>query len=271
LRPWGRTLPILSLGIAAATAYLGWTSIVAERSMPDSVSALLGLIIMTALAVGATSTDRMETRYTFFLYPPLIILAVCAILTMVRRQRRLRNAPILLTAAVPLLCFAGTEDFQPRHILAVDSGKINFRVGMSPVRVAHYYPRNEMRGAAEFLAAHVQPGDVVITGIANLDEYYHQFDYFYLDATDARYETYVCPDGATDRWTNHPVLYAVEALKPIVNSGHRVYASLYQDAAERLRDYAPTAGWSVTRIWTSPYGRSDVLLIVAQPSAIRAP
>jgi hypothetical protein len=128
-----------------------------------------------------------------------------------------------------------------------------------------------MNGAAEFLAAHVQPGDVVITGVANLDEYYRHIDYFYLDAADARYETYVCPDGVTDRWTNHPVLYTVEALKPFVNSGHRVYASLYQDAEVRLRDYAPTAGWSVTRIWTSPYAHSAVLLIVAQPSAIPAP
>jgi hypothetical protein len=67
------------------------------------------------------------------------------------------------------------------------------------------------------------------------------------------------------------VLYTVEALKPFVNSGHRVYASLYQDAEVRLRDYAPTAGWSVTRIWTSPYAHSAVLLIVAQPSAIPAP
>jgi hypothetical protein len=276
LRPWGRVLPILSLGIFAAIAYLYWTSIVAGRGVSaivaahgasDPVAVLLSLIIVMALAVGFAATDRIETRYTFFLYPPLIVLAVSAILMTVRRLRLLRNAPILLTAAVPLLCFAGTEDFQPRHILEVDTGKINFRVGMSAVRVAHYYPRNEMRAAADYLAAHVMPGDVVITGVANLDEYYRHIDYFFLDETDNRYETYVCQDGRTDRWTNHPVLYTAEALKPIVNSGHRVYASLYQADEQRLTNYAQSVGWSVTRTWVGVYGRSDLLLIAAQPDA----
>jgi hypothetical protein len=124
-----------------------------------------------------------------------------------------------------------------------------------------------MRAAADYLAAHVQPGDVVITGVANLDEYYRHIDYFFLDEADNRYETYVCQNGRTDRWTNHPVLYTAEALKPIVDSGHRVYASLYQADEQRLTSYAQSVGWTVARIWVGVYGRSDVLLIAAQPDA----
>ncbi|MGA2399064.1 MAG: glycosyltransferase family 39 protein [Steroidobacteraceae bacterium] len=270
LRPWGRTLPVLSLEIFFAVGYLCWTSIVAERGESGSVAALLSVVLVMGLAVGATPTDRVETRYTFFLYPCLIVLAVHALLALVHRQKRLRSAPILLTAVAPLLCFAGTEDFQPRHIQEIDSGEINFRVGMSAVRVAHYYPRNEMGAAAQYLAAHVRPGDVVITGIPNLDEYYPQIDYFFLDANDNRYETYVCQDGSTDRWTNHRVLYTADALKPIVSSGHRVYASLYGAAEERLRILAPTLGWSVTQVWRGSYGRGDVILIVAQADAAGA-
>ena len=269
LRPWGRTLPILSLGTGAAIAYLCWNSIIAERRVSDAVPALLSLIIVMALAVGAIPTDRIETRYTFFLYPPLIVLAVCAILMIVRRQKVLRNAPILFTAAVPLLCFSATEDFQPMHILEVNSGEINYRVGMSAIRVAHYSPRNEMRGAAQWLAAQVQPGDVVITGIPNLDEYYRHIDYFFLDAGDDRYETYVCRDGVTERWTNHPVLYTMDALKPVVAQGRRVFATLYAIDEKHLESYAPTVGWTVTRVWTGDYTRADVLLIMQQSRAAR--
>jgi hypothetical protein len=260
------------LGICAAFAYLCWISIVAEprpsvpgTSIPgksDAVAVSLSLVIVMALAVGATPTDRIETRYTFFLYPLLLVLAVGAILTIARRQKRLRNAPILLTAAVPLLCFAATEDFQPQHILKVDSADINFRVGMSAVRAAHYYPRNNMRGTAQWLTAQVRPGDVVITGMPSLDQYYDRIDYFFLNENDSRYEAYVCRDGVTERWTNRPVLYTVEALKPIVASGRRVFISVYRADEERLLNYGPSAGWSVTPAWKAGHGYPEVLLIM---------
>ncbi len=266
LRPWGRTLPFLSLGIGAALGYLCWESIAAEPRVEGPVPALLSLIIVMALAVGLTPTDRLETRYTFFLYPLLIALAVCAVFVIVRRQRSLRSTPILIVAGAPLLCFAASEDFQPRHILKVDSAEINFRVGMSATRADHYYPRNDMRGVAQWLATEVRPGDVVITGIPNLDEYFPHIDYFFLDEKDTRYETYVCANGATERWTNHPVLYRLSALNPIVASGHRVFATLYRVDEERVKRYAATAGWSVTRAWTGAYAKSDVLLIATGPA-----
>jgi len=269
-RPWGRTLPILSVEIFAALLYLCWRAVSTARVAPEPVSVLLSLIIVMALAVGATDADRFETRYTFFLYPPLIILGVCAILEVVQRQRFRRSIPPALAACVPLLCFGATEDFQPRHILEVDSARVNFRIGMSAARVAHYYPHVDMRGAAQWLEARVRPGDVVITGIPTLDQYDHRIDYFYLDEGDNRYETYVCPDNRTERWSNLPVLYTAEALNPIVASGRRVFAVLYPTTEESVAAYASKAGWSVMRVWSAEYGHADVVLIVMNPASAAA-
>jgi hypothetical protein len=261
VRPWGHTLPFLSLGIAAAIGYLCRESIVGESRPGNPVPALVSLIIVMVLAVGLTPTERLETRYTFFLYPLLITLAVCAVLRAVRRQPALSRLPAPMIASVPLLLFAASEDFQPRHILHVDSGETNFRIGMSAARADHYYPRNDMRGVAQWLAAETRPGDVVITGIPNLDQYSRRIDYFFLDEKDTRYESYVCPDGVTERWTNHPVLYTLIALNPVVAGGHRVFAILYRADEERLEAYATDAGWSIERVWTGLYAKSDVLLI----------
>jgi hypothetical protein len=266
LRPWTRTLPVLSVGLFAAFAYLCWNSIRCGRHAPDAVSVLLSLVIVLLLAVGATPTGRMETRYTFFLYPALILLTVCAILTILRQLGKLR-VPAVLVAGAPLLCFAATEDFQPRHVLDVDSERINFRVDMPRHWAEHFYPRNDIRGVAQFLAANVRPGDVVITGIPSLDEYYGNIDYFFLDESDPRYEAYVCRDGRTERWTNRPVLYTAAALKPIVASGRRVFATLYVADEQRLGEHAASSGWSVERVWMANSRTADVILIVAQPEA----
>ncbi len=263
MRPWGRTMPILSLAIGLAIAFWSYRVIFAPSPQLGPIAVLLSLVLVMTLAVGMTATDRIETRYTFFLYPLLIVLSVAAILSMLRRLNAARPIPLLVAAALPLACFGATEDFQPRHVAQIDSAKINFRLDVSPAVAAHYYPRSDMRSVGEWLAANTRPGDVVITGIPNLDQYYSRFDYFYLDRDDARYDTYVCRDGHTDRWTNHPLLYTDDALAPIVASGRRVYASLYPYAEKSLQADARARGWSVTRVWTSDRDGSDVLLIAA--------
>jgi hypothetical protein len=271
IRPWGRTVPILSLGLAAAIAFWCWKTITTRSPVPDSIAALLSLITLMALAVGATATERIETRYTFFLYPLFIVLSVAALSKLVQSVNAFRQAPIVFAAAVPLLAFSATEDFQPRHIAHVDAADINFRVGMSAVRAAHYYPRNDIRSVGQWLATHVRPGEVVITGIPSLEQYYGGFDYFFLGEEDLRYEAYVCQDGRTERWTNHPVLYGERALKPIVASGRRVYASLYPDDEDRLWAVAQSEGWSVRRVRTAGYGQTDVLLIAANARVMNEP
>jgi hypothetical protein len=270
IRPWGHTVPILSLGLAAALAFWCWKTITTRRPAPDSIAALLSLITLLALAVGATATERIETRYTFFLYPLFIVLSVAALLKLVQSVNAFRHAPIVFAAAVPLLAFSATEDFQPRHIAHVDSADINFRVGMSAVLAAHYYPRGDIRSVGQWLAAHVRPDEVVITGIPSLEQYYGGFDYFFLDEEDQRYEAYVCQDGKTERWTDHPVLFGERALNPIVASGRRVYAILYTDAEERLWVVAQSEGWSVRRVRTAGYGPTDVLLIAANARVMNA-
>jgi hypothetical protein len=131
---------------------------------------------------------------------------------------------------------------------------------MSAARTDHYYPRNDMRGVGAWLQAHVRPGDIVISGIPNLDQYYSKFDYFYLDAPDEdRYDAYLCPDARTDRWPNHPILYEADSLRPLIHSSHRVYALLYPDVETRLKHDAQLLGWTLTRTYLSADSRTEVV------------
>jgi hypothetical protein len=263
LLPWARAVPILSLELALAIAFAFWRVIAAASKKQDPSAVLLGLLLVMVMVVGATPTPRVETRYSFFLYPLVIVLAATAVAAVAQSQRLIRHRYAPLLALAPLAFFVATEDFNPRHLIKIDTAEANFRVGMPAALAEHYYPRNDMRGVARWLAANVQPGDIVIAGIPSLDEYYGDFNYFYMDADDARYEDTICPDGRTDRWTSHPILRGVDSLKPLLAAGHPVYATVYTDTEQQLRKEAALAGWRITRAWTAADGRTDVLRIVA--------
>jgi hypothetical protein len=260
-RPWGRAVPVTAVCIALCGGFLFFRALRAPDSMSRSIRPLVSLALLMVLAVGAIPTNRIETRYTFFLYPLLIVLAVSAVMMAVEWFAPRRRTPALLVAAAPLLCFAFTEDLQLRQVAHVDSVETNFRLGMPPGRADHYFPRNDMRGIAQWLAANIRPGDVVVTGIPSLDQYYPRFNYFYLDEEDNRYDAYVCPDGRTDRWTNHPVVFASNELKPALMRGHPVYAAVYSDVETRLRRDAGLQGWPVTRVYTALDGKTDIVRI----------
>lgn len=260
LLPWGRAVPLLSLELVLAISFTCWRAIAVPSKRDEPSAVLAALLIVMVMAIGATSTPRIETRYSFFLYPLAIVLAVTTIAGLTQREKMLRYSPFLVM--LPLLFFAATEDFQPRHILSIDSAETNFRVGLRAALAEHYYPRNDIRGVARWLAANVQPGDIVISGIPSLDQYYPAFGYFYMEADDERYDDYICPDGRTDRWTGHTLLHGFAELKPLVAPGRSVYATVYADTEQQLRTEAALAGWRVTRAWTAVDGRTDVLRIV---------
>ncbi len=92
IRPWGHTVPVLSLALALALGYL-YSRTVLTRETGTPVAVLLSLVIVITLMVGAKPAERIETRYTFFLYPLLIVLAVSALLMLLERLRVLRRMP----------------------------------------------------------------------------------------------------------------------------------------------------------------------------------
>ena len=260
VRPWGRVLPLLGTGLVVAVLALIIRTIV-RRDSQTVTSVLLIVLIILLLAVGAIPTDRVESRYTLFLYPLAIALSIAALATWSEAWLGDPRKALLATGIASLGLFALSEDFQPRHLAHIDSTAVVFRIGMPPSVGDHYYQRIDTRGAAHWLTANVHDGDLVINSIPNVDQYYHQTDFFFLDAGDPRYETYVCRDGTEDRWTGRPLLYTMDALGAKRAPGHRQFLIIYADQTPAILSEAKTHGWPARRAWTSVDGGIDVLVL----------
>lgn len=259
LHPWGATQPMVSALLGLGLIALTWHCLRAQYARPD-VTALLVLVLLMALAVGASGPPRHETRYTFFLFPLLIVLALTALAMATRfLPGRMRHSAAA-TAVAALLLFAGSEDFRPSHILAIDSAESNFRERLSGWQKNHLYPRYDFRQVADWLDANVETGDVVVSGVPAIPHYYAGVDYSFLDEEDDRYFAFACRLGTVDRWSNLPLLNPTDALADVIAGGQRVVVVMFPGRAERLVEVGRQRGWPLRVEY--PTRQQDIAVIV---------
>jgi hypothetical protein len=260
LRPWGRTLPVLTIGVSLLGAAL--TVLVIFRRLNHSavIRALMTLLLVSMLAVGAREPGRIETRYTFFLYPLVMALGLSGIMVLVELRLAASQAALAIGAALGLLFFGLSEDFQPEHIAHIASWQVNFRVGMTPLQATHFYPRADYRLAGMWLAQNARPGDDVIIGIPSIDEYYRA-NFFFLQSDDERYEDYACRGGTLERWTNLPLLYGSDALAARVATGRRIFLVMYGELEQTMLAEGRRRHWRERFAWISPDGGVPITII----------
>ncbi len=268
LRPWARAIPVLTIGVSLLGAALAVLVVSRRTNHSAVIRALMTLLVVSILAVGAREPGRIETRYTFFLYPLVMALGLTGLMALVELRIGASQAALAIGAALGLLFFGLSEDFQPEHIAHITSWKVNFRVGMSPLRAAHYYTRSDYRLAAIWLAQNTRSGDEVIIGIPSIDQYFRA-NFFFLQSDDERYDDYACGGGTVERWTNLPLLYGSDALAARVATGRRIVLAMYPELAQTMLAEGRRRHWREKFTWLSP--DDGIAITIINPSSTASP
>jgi hypothetical protein len=222
--------------------------------------AVLVVVICLLLAACASHPPRHETRYVFFLYPAVIVVAISVLAALAREIARRRRIPAdALTALLCLGAFALSEDFQPRHLLQIDRAATIFKPGLPPAQQSHLVVRDDTRALAQWLHRHAAAdGTVVISAFQSLDYYDPQVDFFYVDRSDFNFASYACRSGTLDRWSNRPLLQSVPAVETVITANPRTYLVTYSSRIEPLRSrlarYDPRVELSVGHLAVMTFG-----------------
>jgi hypothetical protein len=261
--PWGRTDPILATALLVLLTGACVRTITRPAAIAPAERVLLALMVCLLLAAAASHPPRHETRYVFFLYPLAVIIA----LTMIKYATRALGVPVTYAPFfAALLCvggFALTEDFQPRHLLNINSAAVNFRLGLSEWQVAHYHPRSDVRGAAQWLDRNAHRGDVIISSFPGLDFYYPPERFFFMERSDPRYEAWACRAGTVERWGNRPLISSMQELIAHVPADHTAWLLIEPYRAADLAKRLALAG-SLVRMqtkWTASRGDVEILAL----------
>ncbi|HUO67320.1 MAG TPA: hypothetical protein VMV37_07280, partial [Gammaproteobacteria bacterium] len=234
--PWARAVPVLAavmlIGLVADIVHVTRSRasgpLTAER-------ALLALVLALLVAACMSHPPRLETRYTFFLYPLLVVLAVGALWSFVAARVRQPGLANAVAAVLAFGIFVPTEDFDVHHLLHVDDPHVY--AGMSPNLAAHFVPHGDTMSIVHWLDAHVVPGrDIVIASTPVVDFYYPRVAYFFYDQRDPMFAQSSCHEGTVDRWSNKPMFYTAEALKGAVPAQGSAFLVVFDDGGRLLAE-----------------------------------
>lgn len=246
--PWKRAVPVLG-GILAALAIAAlWWSTFSRKRAPQMQRVLVLVLLFMAMAVGMTRPPRQESRYIFFLYPLLWIVAIVALTNLLGRVRKWRgeNSQAMAAAAV-LVLFAVTEDFRPLHLLTIDTPQTLMRIGMPKSLEGHLVAHTDTRGAVAWLRPRAGHGAVLINAYPSADFYFPGFDFTFIDRKNQRFRAFACRQGTYDRWGNLPLLSTSAELNAQVGRSANAYiVADTRDVAElteMLQQWKPRVAW----------------------------
>ncbi len=263
--PWARHAPVLGCLLLAALVG-AFVRVVVKRDAAVTDERVMLLLIVCLLAGASMSNPpRFETRYTFFLYPPALLLGILAILRLVRAVRvDLRLAPVaaalLLAAALGL-----ADELQPRRLLHIDAAEYNVGADTTDEDHTNVMYRADPRGAARWLQAQAAaPGTLLVNGYPGVDYYFRGFDYAYIDRGNQRFDAYACNHGTVERWGNLPLLSGLDELQTKAAGKDHAFLVIDAPSLARLRSRTSALQWN--EVWTSVDGYIVIVDLVAPKS-----
>jgi hypothetical protein len=214
---WAKIFPVLGLALLvtiAAAAILALLSSANAEAVRYRI--LLGITLALLIAVGFTFQPASSTRYTYFLYPLLMILFVQGAISIARHLVPAAGAAALAVGATVGI-FLLSHDFSWRHLLFITRPEFIFRSAYDLNLSEHFYRHWDYRSVGRVLDARASPDDLVIsTAYAVMPFYSRSLDFVYL--SDRRIWNVSGCKSTRDLWSNLPLIYDPARLDALIRS-----------------------------------------------------
>lgn len=214
--PWLRAVPMLTicLTVVILTGFLKKNF--AMDLNKESYDFLLAIVLIFFSLLGLTSLTYQMTRYTFFLYPVLLLLVTESLFSIsTLKLLRWLNRNFVFIFFVALFAII-TEDFSYVHTVGIDSRKYIYRIGFDYHLAEHYYFRMDYREAANTVNQNKNSDEIVITDMIPVDYYLNRLDYVYIDVNDWEFNRLAACLGKREIWTNAQLIHNLVALDEIL-------------------------------------------------------
>lgn len=217
--PWIRSMPFHAITLFTSFIGLSIYLIVFDYAFKNQVLRIMvALTILLFAATSSINTLYSTTRYTFYLYPLLLIFFSICIYDVCRAIRETRVFYITFISILgAFIVFSEIYDLQ--HLMNISSKTYNYRIPYDLSREDLYYSRDDFRSPAEFVNQNARPGDTIVTSVTVTDYYLDSVTYTYLG------KNYVqgvlgCGGGCYI-WNKTPIVHKLDQIAELINSSQQ--------------------------------------------------
>jgi len=194
-----------------------------KREKNAFICQLFVLVLLICTMVSVTVQPYHNTRYTFLLYPLIIIITTYYLSRLVDYLpiQNYKNS-ILLVCAFGFVFISDDHDLH--HLLNIDSKTVNYRIGYSTGKRFHLRNRMDVETPAQYINSHLSASDLVISSVRPVHHYLQKLDYYYITPEDSEFTGVSACGGTRELWTNAGLLYSDSMLDDLIqnNKGKRV-------------------------------------------------
>ena len=225
LRAFATEFPELGLALIGALIWF----VVAHRH--DDLADLLRhpamLVVYWAVITALFLVGSSTVRYWFPLLPVIYTLFAVTLAEMLTRWRPQAKIMMQRWASLAfIVLFALSPDFQPRHLMDVGNDAVRFRTGPFARFIETWYPRFDVRGAAEAVERlHAEKPEVriVVDALPALSYYLDAEHAVYLERTRSRFRNVSREKGTLDLWSDRYLMSTPEELLAYVDNNEELW------------------------------------------------
>lgn len=235
---WVRELPGVSILLFLSLAFQLLTK--AKDPLPRFLQHPMLVVLYVMLCFSLLYSMYGSTRYSFFVYPSILItiaLTVDDVVTRLSKRLSLRHVS-RWSAAGYLLLFGVSEDFNPSHLWAIRSDEATYRTGPYAGFSRVWYPRSDYESIAKFVHHSLQPGEdapVVVVEQPPMSRYLDDLGVDYAIYYDRRGHRFgITQRGSIEIWSGRTLLSTLDDLRRYSEGARTMYLVMGVGEGDRL-------------------------------------
>lgn len=264
LVPWFSAMPVLTIATTLLVLFGLSESAIKRHDEGKGYVLLITILLGLSLIVAALKQPYYETRYTFFLYPVLLLVVTVSLQRLAHLIARDGKAYRISLTGLVMAFMLLSEDFGIEHAWKIDSQNTLYRMAYDRARQTQYYPRRDVWTPAKFVNDNMKVGDIVVNMTKAVPYYLRQIDYVYVNHKSRRFRGIVGCGGKKELWSNTNLIYKRNELFELLqNAESTIWLIVYSkplgehsEAGKRIQDL-----FTRNRVFQSVDGRIEVYKI----------
>ena len=232
--PWFLPMPkfiaLCFLFVSGGVIINLFKSIIENKTGITGINLLLAIVIFLISLVGILKTPYNDARYTFFLYPLVLVIVLISMKIAAEsliKKEIFKNAVFIIFV---ILFVALSADYYPYHLLHISSKEIRYRTIYNHRLANIYYYDEDYTTPAMVINKKMKSSDIIITTQATIEYYLKKLDYDYINYEDAEFPIRARLKGKKEVWTNANLIYTEKDLLELLkNSKSTVWLSDFSD------------------------------------------